>query len=227
MSDPEAVDTKIVDTDYNLKMLELATSVAATAASYNGLNTKIAELTGLTDEQVTSLLDTTKAFGALATAASLHSGIMNDLIQKVPLLGGFTADLITKQYEVAASFNKATSTGGEYRKAIQQITIDLTGYGLTAEDVVKNTSALFDGFTDFSLGSEKAQTSLGVFVNKLAATGISSMDVVSSLQNLTKGYAETAEEAQANILGLDAFALASHQSSAKVMADFTAQSGRV
>jgi len=203
--------------------IEFASAMAFFADQTGNAATLLQEFTGISAQTTQALEDSVKAFGHSAMASSIYNGTIEKLTRAIPLFGDAIADTNKAQYDAAASFAKATATGGEYGQLLHSITVDMVGYGLAADEVAKNTLALYQSFTDFSLGTVETQRRLSDFVNKLDAAGIGSDGVVSSLQTLSKGFGLTEQQAMQTILSLDGFAKSSHQSTEQVVKDFSSQ----
>ncbi len=174
-----------------------------------------------TREGLSSLAD---GFGDLTFAAIAQEGAIQGLMKTLPIFGQGLADVTKRQFESATAFSQLTQTGGNFGDMVHEVTTDLAGLGLSAEDISTGLVELYDIFTDFAIdGVSSSEKELARLVGRMKSVGVGSSGVVKSMQSLKKGFLLSNEEIEKTILELEAFAEASGQSSDKLIQSFSEQ----
>ena len=124
----------------------------------------------------------------------------------------------------ARQLTKVTGLSKDFSHAMHENADSLKEFGATAEDINAAVTALNATFTDFSLISTVSAQKVKDTTVVLSKLGMSADDAAKGFQTLTKGLAQTPEQAAATMLELDAIARDLDVSTAKMGADFAGAS---
>ena len=121
--------------------------------------------------------------------------IANILGSSLQKMAQHTIALAVAQDNANASFNKATSTSGEYASQIIELERSNVGFGVSSEDAAASMQSLYTGMTNFVLVSKEAQTQLANTTARLSELGVATDTSAQLMENATLVLGMTASEA--------------------------------
>ena len=124
----------------------------------------------------------------------------------------------------ARQLTKVTGLSKDFSSAMLENADSLKEFGASSEDINNAVVALNATFTDFSLLNTAAASKVKDVTVVLDKLGMSADDAAKGFQALTKGFAQTPEQAANTMLELDAVARDLGVSTAKMGSDFAGAS---
>lgn len=164
------------------------------------------------------------ATAAMGTFLAVSALVIGALIAIAAAIGAAMI-LMKFNLELENTARKLAMTTGlskDFSNAMFKNAESLRAIGASAEDIAGVVTALNSTFTDFSMistASARKATETAVVLGKL---GMSADDVGRGFQTLTKGLAQTPEQAADTMVAMDALARDLGVSTSKIGADFSA-----
>ena len=124
-------------------------------------------------------------------------------------VSAFTDSIVKQTFAVAdmkVEFMKTTGASAEFADSLTKQYEEAREFGATTADVIASNQTLYSTFTDFTLISESARSSLALQGSELAKLGVSNQDFATAIQTSTKAMGMSTEQAGENMKDLAKFA---------------------
>jgi hypothetical protein len=124
-------------------------------------------------------------------------------------VSAFTDSIVKQTFAVAdmkVEFMKTTGASAEFAASLTTQYEEAREFGATTADVIASNQTLYSTFTDFTLISESARSSLALQGAELAKLGVSNQDFATAIQTSTKAMGMSTEQAGENMKDLTKFA---------------------
>jgi len=124
-------------------------------------------------------------------------------------VSAFTDSIVKQTFAVAdmkVEFMKTTGASAEFAASLTTQYEEAREFGATTADVIASNQTLYSTFTDFTLISESARSSLALQGTELAKLGVSNQDFATAIQTSTKAMGMSTEQAGENMKDLTKFA---------------------
>ena len=139
------------------------------------------------------------AEGPLAFTKGLFLGAVTGIIDTI-------INLALQVDAMESKFRQATGTSEAFARNLTSVYDETRKYGVTAEEATAANTALVNSFTDFTLILPSAQRQVATTTQILGEFGVGAGDVATGMQTATKAFGQTAEQAAASALEINALA---------------------
>ena len=108
--------------------------------------------------------------------------------------------------KMESAFRQTTGASADFTRNLTTVYDETRKYGVTTQEAVAANSALFGTFTDFTLIAPGAQRAVSETTQILGEYGVAVADVATGMQIATKAFGQSAEQAAASALEINALA---------------------
>ena len=108
--------------------------------------------------------------------------------------------------KMESAFRQTTGASADFTRNLTTVYDETRKYGVTTQEAVAANSALFGTFTDFTLVAPGAQRAVSETTQILGEYGVAVGDVATGMQIATKAFGQSAEQAAASALEINALA---------------------
>ena len=162
------------------------------------------------------------------TAALKIFGKAAGLAGALGIIGTFIGEIKALTLEIDSmekSFRKGTLASKDMARQMTANYKEMIRFGLTAQEAGEAGSALYTGFTDFTMMSASGQNDIIELTTTMQKLGVSASTTTKALQTSTAAFGMSGRQAKQTILEIEAFAESSRMSFEQLATSYAESAG--